>query len=57
MKIFATKTLCPCGAIWLVLDINQFPLILGYLAIDQYIAYACNTLKTKYFLVQQELAL
>jgi hypothetical protein len=35
--------------------INQLPLILGYLAIDQSIAYACDALKEKYFLVQREL--
>ena len=36
-------------------QINQLPLILGYLAIDQYNAYACNALKAKYSLVQREL--
>ena len=36
-------------------QINQLPLILGYLSIDQYNAYACKALKAKYSLVQREL--
>ena len=35
--------------------INSLPLTLGYLALDQSIAYACNALKVEYFLVQREL--
>ena len=36
-------------------QINQLPLILGYLALDESIAYACNALNAKYSLVQWEL--
>ena len=36
-------------------QINQLPLILGYLALYQSIAYACDAMKTKYFLIQREL--
>ena len=35
--------------------INQLPLILGHLALDQSIAYTCDAMKAKYSLVQQEL--
>jgi hypothetical protein len=35
--------------------LTHSPLILGYLALDQSIAYTCNALKAKYSLVQREL--